>query len=132
MAKNCWRLNSSMTNSISSITSIQKGLPGYTSKSKHFNYNISVLFFSNTLFFFVTILIICWSLLSLDKVLNSCFSYTLLTQNKKKKSFKTITVHLSYRQFKIFTWNVLFIECQMDPVSHCFLSNKTDLINPLP
>lgn len=101
-------------------------------KIKTFNYNIIVLFFSNTLFFFVTILIICWSLLSLDKVLNSCFSHTLLTQNKKKKNFKTITVHLSYRQFKIFTWNVLFIECQMDPVSHCFLSDKTDLINPLP
>lgn len=32
-------------------------------KIKTFNYNISVLFFSNTLFFFVTILIICWSLL---------------------------------------------------------------------
>lgn len=42
-------------------------------KIKTFNYNIIVLFFSNTLFFFVTILIICWSLLSLDKVLNSCF-----------------------------------------------------------
>lgn len=37
-------------------------------KIKIFNYNISVLFFFNTLFFLVIILIICWFLLFLDKV----------------------------------------------------------------
>lgn len=80
-------------------------------KIKIFNYNIIVLFFFNILFFFVIILIICWFLLFLDKVFNLCFFYILLIQNKKKKSFKIIIVYLSYRQFKIFIWNVFFIEC---------------------
>lgn len=85
-------------------------------KIKTFNYNISVLFFSNTLFFFVTILIICWSLLSLDKVLNSCFSLTLLTQNKKKKVLKQLqyiyrTVSLKFLPGMYSSLNVKWTLC---------------------
>lgn len=85
-------------------------------KIKTFNYNISVLFFSNTLFFFVTILIICWSLLSLDKVFNSCFSHTLLTQNKKKKVLKQLqyiyrTVSLKFLPGMYSSLNVKWTLC---------------------